>query len=261
MKRKQSLLLLLTCTSLVGSASSQSLPKLESGSYRGWKTTCLSNGLVQVHVVPEIGGRVVQFMVGERGFFWVNPALAGTYSPASGLGPDGGWLNYGGDKVSPREPLVVNMTTPLPAKAVLLVNEVGADNLGVTLDYGHALFAKENAAESLCLINRAKKLYNVHFNDAYGTDDDDLIAGSVNIWSTLEFFWYLKQSEYDGYITLDMFPYREDPFEACGLAVRMIKTLEDIVEGLEIETIRKYQDNNDAAGVLEYLRQKVLLKK
>jgi len=147
------------------------------------------------------------------------------------------------------------------AKAVLLVNEVGAENLGVTLDYGHALFAKENAAESLCLINRAGKLYNVHFNDAYGTDDDDLIAGSVNIWSAIEFFWYLKQTEYDGYITLDMFPYREDPFEACSLAVRMIKTLEDIVEGLDIHTIKKYQANNDAAGVLEYLRQKVLLKK
>jgi xylose isomerase len=147
------------------------------------------------------------------------------------------------------------------AKAVLLVQEVGTKNLGVTLDYGHALFAKENAAESLCLINRAGKLYNVHFNDAYGIDDDDLIVGCVNIWSNLEFFWYLKQSEYDGYVTLDMFPYREDPYEACSLAIRMIQTLEEIVERLDISAIKRFQQSNDAAGVFEYLRKEVLLKK
>jgi len=31
--------------------------------YRGWNTQCLRNGLVEVHVVPEVGGRVVQFEV------------------------------------------------------------------------------------------------------------------------------------------------------------------------------------------------------
>lgn len=147
------------------------------------------------------------------------------------------------------------------AKTVLLVQEVNAPNLGVTLDYGHALFAKENAAESLCLINRAGRLFNVHFNDAYGIDDDDLMAGSVNIWSNLEFFWYLKQTNYDGYITLDMFPYREDPFEACSLAVRMVKTLEQITDDLDSATIKKYQKDNDAARILELLRKEVLEKK
>jgi xylose isomerase len=146
------------------------------------------------------------------------------------------------------------------AKAVLLVQEVGAENLGVTLDYGHALFARENAAESLCLINRAGKLHNVHFNDAYGSWDDDLIAGSVNIWSTLEFLWYLKRTDYRGYVTLDMFPYREDPYEACALAVRMTRTLEEIADSLDEERIRGFQESNDAAGVMEMLRRKVLLR-
>ncbi|MFW6182073.1 MAG: TIM barrel protein, partial [Spirochaetota bacterium] len=159
----------------------------------------------------------------------------------------------------PREPRMYSLVSNA-AKAVLLVQEVGADNLGVTLDYGHALFARENAAESLCLIDRAGKLFNVHFNDAYGDWDDDLIAGSVNIWSTLEFLWYLKRTEYNGYVTLDMFPYREDPYEACALAVRMIKTLEEIAGSLDGEQIRGFQESNDAAGVMEMLRRKVLLQ-
>jgi len=158
----------------------------------------------------------------------------------------------------PKEPRMYSFINNV-GKALLLVNEVGADNLGLTLDYGHSLFANENVADSLCLINRAGKLFHVHHNDAYGKWDDDLIVGSVNIWSNLEFFWYLKQIDYEGYITLDMFPFREDPFEACSLAVRMIQTLEDIVDNLDSTAIKDYQQENNAVGILELLRQKVLL--
>jgi xylose isomerase len=162
-----------------------------------------------------------------------------------------------GYEYKPKEPRMFSLVSNA-AKALLLVKEVGADNLGVTLDYGHALFAHENPAESLCLINRAGKLFNVHFNDAYGNWDDDLMAGSVNIWSNLEFFWYLKQTDYDGFITLDMFPYREDPFDACSLAIRMIQTMENIVGKLNHTALRELQRKNDAAGIMEILRTEVL---
>ena len=71
------------------------------GAGREWKTTDLTNGLVRVQIVPEIGGRIIQYKLGDWGFFWVNKALAGTKQPPSRLGPDGAWLNYGGDKVWP----------------------------------------------------------------------------------------------------------------------------------------------------------------
>ena len=82
-------------------SAAAAVPALTQEVYRGWNTQCLSNGLVQVHVVPEIGGRVVQFKVGKHEFYWVNPQLAGKHAPASGLASDGGWLNYGGDKLWP----------------------------------------------------------------------------------------------------------------------------------------------------------------
>jgi xylose isomerase len=159
----------------------------------------------------------------------------------------------------PKEPRMYSLAGTA-AKALLIVKEVDRANFGCVLDYGHALFAHENPSESLRLFDRAGKLFNVHFNDAYGDWDDDLMAGSVNIWANLEFFWYLKQSSYDGYVTLDMFPFREEPFEACSLAVRMIQTFEKIVETLDIKTVREFQKKNDAAGVMEYLRQKVLVR-
>lgn len=69
--------------------------------YRGWKAHVLDNDLVRLHVVPEIGGRVIQYALGEKEFFWVNPALTGKTSPKTGLDADGGWMNYGGDKLWP----------------------------------------------------------------------------------------------------------------------------------------------------------------
>lgn len=76
-------------------------PVLSRSEFAGWKSWQLTNGLIELQIVPEIGGRVVQFRLGDKAFFWINPQLAGTVPPPGGLGPDGSWLNYGGDKLWP----------------------------------------------------------------------------------------------------------------------------------------------------------------
>ena len=72
-----------------------------ASAYRGWKSLTFAGNGVELQIVPEIGGRVVQFTLGGKEFLWVNPELAGRSPPPSGLAPDGGWLNYGGDKLWP----------------------------------------------------------------------------------------------------------------------------------------------------------------
>jgi hypothetical protein len=69
--------------------------------YRGWESLAITNGLIEVQIVPQIGGRVIQFKLGDYEFLWVNPQLAGKQPSPSGLGPKGEWLNYGGDKLWP----------------------------------------------------------------------------------------------------------------------------------------------------------------
>jgi hypothetical protein len=66
-----------------------------------WDSTDLSNDLITVQVVPQIGGRIIQYKLGDYEFFWVNEQLAGTEPPAAGVSPNGEWLNYGGDKMWP----------------------------------------------------------------------------------------------------------------------------------------------------------------
>jgi hypothetical protein len=99
---------------------SQPSPAAAESAYRGWKSLELRNDLIALHVVPEIGGRVMQFQLGGKEFFWVNPSLAGKHPPPSGLAPDGGWLNYGGDKLWPAPQGWDNDTQwPGPPDAVL----------------------------------------------------------------------------------------------------------------------------------------------
>ena len=92
-----------TCTAFLALAAA--LPAFGAGAekstYRGWDSLALTNGLVEVQIVPQIGGRVIQFKLGDFEFLWVNPQLAGKQPPPSGLGPKGEWLNYGGDKLWP----------------------------------------------------------------------------------------------------------------------------------------------------------------
>lgn len=91
--------------SLVGIAVSEStkVPNIDiqSVTYHDWKAYLLKNDLVKLHIVPDIGGRVIQYSLDDKDFFWINPDLYGRTSPETGLGPDGTWLNYGGDKLWP----------------------------------------------------------------------------------------------------------------------------------------------------------------
>ncbi|MGE5610861.1 MAG: DUF4380 domain-containing protein [Bacillota bacterium] len=82
-------------------ATSSHAAEIKQTTYKGWASTALTNSLIEVHVVPAIGGRVIQLKLGSFEYLWVNDHLAGKLPPPTGLGPNGEWLNYGGDKLWP----------------------------------------------------------------------------------------------------------------------------------------------------------------
>jgi len=127
--------------------------------------------------------------------------------------------------------------------------------VGVTIDFGHALMSRENPAESLILADRYNKLFNIHINDAFREWDDDLMVGTVNVWETLEFLMYLKEIDYDGYLGLDMFPYREDSVEACSLSIKNIEAMLEKLEDFDMDELRRVQDKQDAVQIHEVARK------
>jgi hypothetical protein len=71
--------------------------RVESTDYKGWHAQQVSNRWVQLIVVPQNGGRLMQVTFGGHPFLFVNPKYEGKYLP-----PDPSrWFNYGGDKLWP----------------------------------------------------------------------------------------------------------------------------------------------------------------
>jgi len=69
--------------------------RIQSVDYKGWQAEQVSNRWVQLVIVPQNGGRLMQVSFGGHAYLFVNPKLAGKYMPPT----QGKWFNYGGDKL------------------------------------------------------------------------------------------------------------------------------------------------------------------
>jgi len=69
--------------------------RVEAVDYQGWQAQQVSNPWVQLVVVPQNGGRLIQVTFAGHPYLFVNPQLAGKYFPPSSTQ----WFNYGGDKL------------------------------------------------------------------------------------------------------------------------------------------------------------------
>ena len=124
------------------------------------------------------------------------------------------------------------MTIGAVGKSLYLARECG-NNVGVVIDCGHSLMAKEKQAESVVLLSMHNKLFNVHMNDAYGDWDDDMIAVSVHLHESLGFMYYLEVMKYDGWIGLNIFPFRMDRRTAVDLCIKNLRSIEKILDRLD----------------------------
>jgi hypothetical protein len=68
---------------------------VQSLDYRGWHAQQMSNRWVQLIIVPQNGGRLMQVTFAGHSYLFVNPKFAGKYLPPS----SNEWFNYGGDKL------------------------------------------------------------------------------------------------------------------------------------------------------------------
>lgn len=140
-------------------------------------------------------------------------------------------------------------------KSLLLAQEIGRENVGVTIDFGHALMAQENLAESLSIINRTGRELHLHFNDAYRYWDDDMIAGTLHFWEYLEFIVWLERFKYDGWYSLDIYPYREDPVKACNRSIENLKWYIELARRIGVDEILERVEKDRIEDTFEFLRK------
>jgi xylose isomerase len=140
----------------------------------------------------------------------------------------------------------VHITFSTAARTLLAIQEMGVSNVGIVLDFGHSLFAKETPADVLQLVARHGKLTSVEVNDNWREWDDDLAVGSVHLIETLEFLHALRRINWEAPILLDQFPFREDPVAAARASIRTLRALDHLLDRVDLKALEAAQQQQDA---------------
>ncbi len=141
----------------------------------------------------------------------------------------------------------------------LMVKGIDRPNCGVILDYGHALLGQENPAESVAILKQyGDLLLHVHINDNYRYWDDDLITGAVHTHEFLEFFYWLRKTGYQGWITLDQFPYRDNPRDCVAESTEWINAIQEKILSVDPAEVQAVLAQKDAVASSKFLRKLML---
>ncbi len=125
-------------------------------------------------------------------------------------------------------------------RTLYLCEKLGAPNLGVTMDVGHALIARETPAEVLSIAAQAGRLFYVHFNDNGREWDWDMLPGSVNFWDLIEMVFYMERLDWDGWLSYDVITRYGDQVESMSAAIAMVNMAVQVVAKVGYETLEGF---------------------
>ncbi len=139
------------------------------------------------------------------------------------------------------------------ATTLLLVEDVGHKNLGVTLDIGHSLCAGETPARAAALLGEYNRLFYVHVNDNNRAWDWDLVPGTEHIWALVEFLVYLKFYPHAGWYTADMMPARIDPIKGFSQTYRVMERFQQVADRIDLAHLQDLTAHGDVSDVYDFL--------
>jgi xylose isomerase len=124
------------------------------------------------------------------------------------------------------------------------------------LDIGHSLYGHESLAEVVALAQmRGKKLFHLHINDNYGEMDWDMIFGSINFLRHIEFIYWLMRTDYEGWHSVDIFPYRTKPADTILESMKWIETCYQFVEKAGMENLEGLINQSDGVAMSRFFRE------
>ncbi|KZN12409.1 sugar phosphate isomerase/epimerase family protein [Marinomonas sp. TW1] len=154
----------------------------------------------------------------------------------------------------PREPRN-HMSYDSMTRTLLALEKINLPNIGVLLDFGHALYGGESPADSAQLAIDYGRLFGMDVNDNLRNWDDDMIAGSVHPIELMEFFYVLRKNNWQGVWQLDQFPFREDCVAAANSAISFLKHIDSALDRMDWEALKEAQQKQDAVTALNVARE------
>jgi xylose isomerase len=124
-------------------------------------------------------------------------------------------------------------------RTLFLCERLGLPNVGVTMDVGHALVAKETPAEALCLAAHADRLFYVHFNDNGREWDWDMLPGSVNLWDLVETLYYLDRLDWSGWLAYDVLSRSGGPVETIQSTIDILHAGQELLDKIGRGTLEE----------------------
>ena len=221
------------------------------------RSEAVSHTKEMMDVAIELGGDLVNIWAGQDGYDYL---FQGNYDEAHDWSIEaiGECARHRPDvrialEYKPREPRNFCYLAR-SADALLAAQEVAEGTVGVTLDVGHAFAAGENAAEAACRLMRAGRLFHLHFNDNHEKWDDDMIVGSVHTLQYAELLFWLRKMRYDGWWSMDQYPYREDAREALSESIEWIVALERKLEAFGFDRLEGLIRRGEATEIAREMR-------
>ena len=143
-------------------------------------------------------------------------------------------------------------------RTLYLCERLGLPHVGVTMDVGHALMAKETPAEAMCLAAQAERLFYVHFNDNGREWDWDMLPGSVNLWDLVEMTYYLDRLDWEGWLAYDVLTRDGSPVETMSATIAIVQVAEALLDKLGREELQGFIEEGIPARAFEHLVKSLL---
>lgn len=141
--------------------------------------------------------------------------------------------------------------------ALMMCMEIDRKNVGVAIDTGHVFQSQQNVAQNIEIAARYGKLFMIHANDNYNMWDDDMIVGSLRLTEYIEMFYSLRKVAYDGFVSVDIFPYREDQYEATRQSVLNMQKYDAAIDSIGFETMGQLIEEDNPCKVVEIIRETI----
>ncbi len=157
----------------------------------------------------------------------------------------------------PRDPRQ-SLTVGTVGKSLSLCQEIAMKNVGVAMNFSHAMMAGENPGDSIAFLSRANKLFKMYLSEGYGQWDDGMVPGTLHIWELMEALFYLKLFKHKGFVVLDMITNRIEPSHAAQIAIGNLSILWKKLERMDAVEVRRAQRTLDAVESQKIIRRIML---